>query len=127
MTWNDFLASVIYPGLATIITAGVGLAVAYLKSQAATAQATADAIALTAALNRGHALAVAQGTPAAQVPAAVAQYLATTSPDLGKSTGVLQPSEHLPGQLVPTQAGSVRIAASIAPPPATEQQGAPKP
>jgi hypothetical protein len=122
MTWQDVLQSVIYPFLVLTIPALGTWAVIELKGMAATAQAAADAAALTSALNRGHALAVAQGTPAAQVPAAVAQYLATTSPDLGKSTGVLQPSEHLPGQLVPTQAGSVRIAASIAPPPAVEGQ-----
>lgn len=122
MTWQDVLQSVIYPFLVLTIPALGAWAVIELKGMAATAQAAADAAALTSALNRGHALAVAQGTPAAQIPDKVADYLATTSPDLAKSTGVLTPGAST-GQLVPTIAGSARIAASIAPPPADPAVG----
>jgi hypothetical protein len=121
-TWADVQQAIIVVLLGAIPVVGIAV-VAVVKIYAARwvaiAQGTADAAALTAALNRGHALAISQGTPTAQIPDKVADYLATTSPDLAKSTGVLTPGAST-GQLVPTIAGSARIAASIAPPPAVE-------
>jgi hypothetical protein len=117
MTANDFLSTILYPALATIVTAGVGLAVAYIRAMQATAQASADAAALTGALARGKALAEAQHTPAAEIPDAVAQYLHATSPDLAQRTGMSQTTQSQGDTvLVPTAAGAARIAATLAEP-----------
>ena len=122
MDTQTFIQTVIYPALALLITTGVGFAVVYIKSMAATAQAAADAAALAGALARGKALADAHGGSLSEAPGIVAKYLATTSPELAVRTGVgvlVDP----PGTsnadvkvLVPTLAGAARIAATVATP-----------
>jgi hypothetical protein len=117
MTLADLITTVLYPSLALIVTAGTGAVVIYIKSMAATAQASADAAALTGALARGKALAEAQGASPAELPAKVADYLHQTSPDLAQRTGMAMTTQSQGAEvLVPTAAGAARIAATLAEP-----------
>jgi len=115
MTGPEFVQTYIYPPMGLLVLAAVGYGVAKLKAMTTIAQATADGPALTGAIQRAHALAQAQNTPAASIPAKVAEYLRVTSPELAVRTGVLMP-EDAAAPLAPTPAGEARIAATIAAP-----------
>lgn len=118
MTMQEFVQTVIYPGLATLITTGVGFAVLYIRGMMATQQQVADAAQLQRVLDRGRVLAQASNVAPIDQPANVMAYLHQTAPDLAVRTGMSTPGS-TPDVLVPTAAGASRIAATLATPAAT--------
>lgn len=116
MTGAEFLTTILYPALGTLLTAAVGVAVLFMRNWINLHQQTADANQLTQVLNRGQALALAQGVTPPMVQDSVTKYLHTMAPDLAVRTGMADKIDTVDGTpvLAPTPVGTNRVLASIA-------------
>jgi hypothetical protein len=112
MNTTDFLQNVIYPALATLITAGVGFAVMYIRAMTATQKQVADAGQLQQVLARGAALAKTESDEPAVQAAKVTEYLHETAPDLAVRTGMA--TQDFNANLVPTEGAVRRVDATLA-------------